>query len=670
MLSWVISTVLAIGLNKFFPRFITEVFTNRILMSAYLPLGALSALILSSLAQIGLPRVKLGLKLNSKRIYIDIHDKKILIYFLMILAAFLFLSYVYSIEFLYQGESSLLISKEERSLYEYLASLSPEKRYLTYSYPVYLRVSSLTAHKTYGYYQYGNFVSWPVEILFTTSSPEVAHYFLYKLGVTHVILTKQDLTLLSKMTDSALASMLNFLPLDFNNSFALVYSVPNYVNNEFSNYVLVKPTTYYSPDMFNKFVCAFRLYNAGYNALTAAQIPFTIIDDYKINKIIQGYVYIIPSSLPSRTSAKVFVDQIAAGSYAVVLYDSAISDENMNELLNFLGVKPEGLSLTDGIKMNNEYFNFSIKLYTTNLTINSSYDCRGIYYYKTPENKTIPFMIFFKIKNGSIVFINMPRAFNLNRVTASIVVYAVREATAFLPKPIASKNPQVIFYPSGLFELGNPKLINIYNSKNLNNYIYTFSNITLKGNISIVSNYIILSIEDTPIKKLVLQNMTHQETLENISLKKIEIYDFYNLTLLTNDAVIYNSGSELPNIKVTLYKLKIYIGDRPINFTVKQNNKERRLLIAKSYIEFEFPKNFVINLRLQKPLITLDNGSLNMSWKGVFWYGGKIFTTVAKAEYWPISGKLSLEIVDSDKIILIKLLNIDSINVTVSVPNG
>ena len=807
MVSWIISAFLAIGLNMLFPRFATPVLVNRILMSAYLPLGALSTLTLAFLAQAKLPEVKL----RFREIYVKVCNKKILVYFLMTLVGSSFLSHAYSIEHFYQGNMNSSISNEEKSLYEYLASLPPEKTFLTYSYPAYVRISSLSTHKTYACYQYDVFTSWSVEILFHTSSPEVAYYFLYKLGITHIIFTKQDLTLLSKMTDSALVSMLNFLPVVFNNSFAIVYSVPHYICSELSNYILVKPETYYSPAVFNESliydsissnnlrivggsstfrvendtivqevpnikapsaqylqlykgisiptvlspVVSFRirgtenalftigfydakkgwywlskerglpsnffnasndwaeikvdlssilgkdatilyidfvatsvdgsparvewkdfkvfrtirmnelassLYKIAYNALTIGQIPFTVIEDYKITKLVSSHVYIFPFSLPDSISGNSFIDYVATGSHVIILYDSTISNENMYELLNSLGIESGGISSANGIKVNNEIFNFPSDLYVANLTINSPYYYKIISHYSTYENKIIPFTVLFKIGNGSVIFVNMPKAFTLDRTIANIVVNAIERAAALLPKPIASSVLRIMSYPPDLFELGNPCLINIYKLKGLNNYIYTFSNINLKGNVSMSSDYIILNVKDITIKKLVLQNATHQEILENISLTNLCISGPYNTTLVTQDAIVYNLGDELPVIETSLSYLRIYIGEPAIKLKTEQNGREKTLTISRSYVEFEFYKDVMTNLRLQKPLIVLDGGSLNTSWKGVFWHNGKMFTTVATAERFPIIGHYSFQIIN-DNLLLIN--NIQTISVEI-----
>jgi hypothetical protein len=179
------------------------------------------------------------------------------------------------------------------------------------------------------------------------------------------------------------------------------------------------------------------------------------------------------------------------------------------------------------------------------------------------------------------------------------------------------------------------------------------------------SDYIIWNEKDITIKKLVLRNITHQEIFENVSVANLHVAGPYNTTLITQAAIIYSLGSELPILNVSsLNHLRIYVEDPAINFTIKQNGEEKSLTISKSYVEFEFSKGITTNLRLQKPLIMLNPGSLNTSWEGVFWCNGKMFTTVARAEYWVINGLLSLEIAHSDRVMVIKLSYKENISVT------
>jgi hypothetical protein len=239
MVSWWFSAFLVIGLNAFFPLFAPPLLVNRVLMSVYLPLGALSALTLGSLNLIELPRIGFRFGKSIARISI----KKISFLLLIVLLALSFLSYAYPIELFYQGNMQGSISSDEKDLYTYLEKLPPQETFLTYSYYSYSRIASLTSHKTYAYYQYGTFVTWPTEILFDTSSPEVAWYFLHKLRITDIVLPEQDLTTLVETSKGTLVSMLNFFPEIFKNTYASVYSIPEYLSNESSNYVLVRPVT-------------------------------------------------------------------------------------------------------------------------------------------------------------------------------------------------------------------------------------------------------------------------------------------------------------------------------------------------------------------------------------------------------------------------------------------
>jgi hypothetical protein len=99
--------------------------------------------------------------------------------------------------------------------------------------------------------------------------------------------------------------------------------------------------------------------------------------------------------------------------------------------------------------------------------------------------------------------------------------------------------------------------------------------------------------------------------------------------------------------------------------TFLQNGQEKSLTISNGSIEFEFAKSLTTNLVLEEPLVTLNPGSLDTSWEGVFWYNGRMFTTDSEPESWPINGILSLEVIQSDNVALIKLLQKESISVSV-----
>jgi hypothetical protein len=811
MVAWGVSAILVIGLNVLFPQFITPLLVNRVLMSTYLPLGALSALTFVSLNIIELPKVRFRFSGN----HVKVHIKKISICLLAVLLGFSFLSYAYSIELFYQGNMLGSMSNEEKNLYGYLEKLPPEKTFLTYSYSSYKRISSLDMHKTYAYYQYGTFVSWPTEILFKTSSLDVVYYFLYKLGITNIVLTKQDSATLLKMEKSMLVFMLNFFPMVFNNSFANVYSIPNYLLNKSSNYVLINPVASLSLNIINESfiydsiglnnlkivggppafkvenntiiqevqdvkppsaqylqlykgvaiptalspIVSFKIrgtgnalfnigffdvergwywlsqergipsnffsapndwtemkvdlrsifskettvlyidfvatsvdgspvkiewkdfdvsrnirvsesasnaYNLAYSALAINEVPFAVVGDYEIFKLSPNHVYISSFSWTNNISNNDLIDDVKTGAHAILLYDSIVFNEDKNELLKFLGIELRGIASANNAHIDDEIFSFPYNLYISNLTVqNSLYTHNIISHYTTLENKSIPLIITFAIGNGSIVFINLPKALNSDRTLADIAIKAIKEVVAILPEPILSNVLKTVPYPEDLFKLGNPNLINIYKLKGLTDYLYAFSDIKLEGDISISSEYIIWNEKNVNIKKLVLQNSTHQDLFENVSVANLHVAGSHNTTLATQNAIIYSLGSELPVIKISsLNHIKIYVGEPAINLTIEQNGKEKSLTISSTYVEFEFTENFTTNISLQKPLIVLNPGSLNTSWEGVFWYNEKMFTTVSRAENWVINGRLSLEIAYSDRVMLTKLLYKENISVT------
>ncbi|MEM2129065.1 MAG: hypothetical protein QXZ70_00550 [Candidatus Bathyarchaeia archaeon] len=781
------------------------------MMSAYLPLGALSTLSLISLKQINIPTVTFKFK-GSHTI---LHVKQILVYFLLVPLSFSFLSHVYSIEIFYQSNLYSPLLDEERNLYEYLENLPPEATYLTYNNLLYKRVSSLTTHKTYAYYQYGYFTSQPIEIMLTTSSPEVVYQFLYKLGVTHIVLTKLDLATLSKKTESAFMFMLNFFPIVFNNSFATVYSVPNYLLNDSLNYVLINPVSKYGLNMTNQSliygiikqdnlriiggfptfrvendtiiqeikgirvpesqhlqlykgviipaelspVVSFKLkgtinalfnigfydikrgwywlskerglpnnflrvpnnwtemkidlasilgldftvtyidfvatssdglpakvewknfdifrsvklyelvlnnYNFAYNALVMGEIPFTVLEDYKVSRLYPNQVYIFPSWITSMSN-KDFINYIKTGVHAIILHDFTFSNVDEYELLKSLGIRLDKIALVSNVCINDAIFNFISDIYVTNFTMmNSPYIHKVISYYITSENSSIPSIVFFSIGDGSVTFINLPKNFIPNRIHANIISNLIKKSIALLPKSMSSNTLKTMPFPEDLFKLGNPNLINIYKLKGLSDYIYAFSDIELKGNISILSDYIILDGKDETFRRIVIQNTTHQKILENILVRNLHIAGSYNTTLTTHNATVYSLGDELPIIKIfSPNRLRIYIGKPEIYLTIEQEGDVKTLNISESYVDFDFPQNVTIYIRSKEPLVMLTPGSLNTAWKGVFWYDEKMFTTVARAEYWTINGVFSLRIIHSDQVTLIKLIHRENMKVSI-----
>jgi len=830
MASWAISAIPVTCLNIFFPRFAESTLTNRLLMSIYLPLGASSALTLNSLREVKLPEVKVRLMLLRKLVMQTlgkINIKTVLISLLMVTIGFSYLSYVYSVEIFYRSNTAKSMSNEEKNLYEYLHNLPTNSTFLTYSHDSYVRISSLAGHKVYAYYQYGKSTLWSAEILFRSLSPEVTHYFLHKLGITHIVLTKQDLNAIPKDLNSSLMLMLKFFPIILNNSFATVYSVPTYLLQDSSNYVIIKPTTKITPEivsqsliygnigydnlrvvggscptfkvegdtiiqelqnikqpsaqylqlyrgvavptdeesivsfkvrgtenaLFNlgfydhkkgwywltkekglptefitapkdwtevkivlndllgdnaviryidfvatssdgsavrvewknfrvfrnvtKAELALKAYNIGYSSLMANNVPFTIVQDYENLTLTPNYVFVFPSCLIDDEEVyNGLLRYVKSGAHAIFLYEPEFvldysSNKSVQRLMDLLGIKVNDVTSADKVHINGEITNLPPDLYVAQLVTESSpYSFHTMGYYMTSENTSVPLILNLNIGNGSIMFINWPKSSFLDRPLASIATKAMKTIIAALPKPASMVSLRTLPYPEDLFKLSHAYLLNLYKLKGLANYVYAFSDLKLEGNITMSSDFINWCEENIPTGKLILRGSTGQEHLEGVSITSIRISGFFDVMLTAQKAFVSNLGGELANIEISFPKLlRINVQKAPIHLVVNENGTQRNLTISKGNIEVEFDTNFITHLQLRKPLITLDTGLLDTSWKGVFWHDEKIFTTVSRNEYWMIKGSFSFNIIYCDNITVIKLIHIGAITVVLNENN-
>jgi hypothetical protein len=807
---WIISAILIIALNIVFPRFVTPILVNRVIMSVYIPLGALSAFVLISLNKIKIPKIKF----NFSRIFPTKRMRTFTIFLLAFLLSFSFLSYAYSIEIFYQGNMLGSMPNDEKNLYTYLDTIPKEKTLLTYSYTSYKRLSSLTSHPVNAYYQYGTFTSWSTEILFNTTSPETASYFLHKLGIAYIVLTKEDLDVFSSNSNNcSLGRMLNFFPVVFNNSFATVYSVPRYLLSESSNYLLVKPATRIGLDITNESFVAnslkaenlrivggprsFRLengtiiqdvqgskpyfaqylqlyreisipvllspvvsfkirgssnaiYNIGfgntadrwcwlskekglpvsffnatadwteitinleelltkndviayidflaasnddssamvewkdfdvfrnidvneqasnafelaYGSLSANEVPFTIANADEVAALEPNHVYIFSGSWPSDISTGNLMKNVENGVHVVFFYNSIIFDQERLELLDSLYIEQKGTILANGFQTDEENVTFPTYLPVGNFTTqSSSYAPEIMSQYSTTANESVALVTTFRRGKGSITFFNLPKALNPETSLSNIAVEGVKQIVTALPTPNSSGNLKTLPYPEGLFTLGNPSLINIYAQQSLSNYVFLFSDIMLEGNVSMTSDYLSWTEKKLPVKELAIQNSTFQDSSKDVIVKNFQINSLCTAKLTMRNAVISCLGSEFPLVKAfSLSNLQINVGDSALTLVIEENGEEKSIAISRSSIAFEFSENFTTNMILHTPSVILGNGTVDASWKGAFWHNGKIFTTVATAERFPIIGEYSFQIVASD---LLLLDNIRDINVSI-----
>jgi len=442
--------------------------------------------------------------------------------------------------------------------------------------------------------------------------------------------------------------------------------------------VIIKPTSEIRPEMVSesfararKAELALKKYDVVYGSLMANNVPFTIIQEYETLTPTRNHVFLYPNYLiKNDDDYNELLKDVKSGAHAIFLYEpehvfSYKYNKSIYRIIDFLGIKVDDIALTDKVYIDGEIIDLPPNLFVAELgTESSNYSLRTIGYYKTSENTSIPLILYFAIENGSITLINFPKYSFLDTTLVYITTKTIKTIIANLPKPESLSSLKTLPYPEDLFKLGHASLVNLYKLKGLVNYVYAFSDLKLEGNITISSDFINWCEENILTGKLILRGSSDQKWLKDVSITSISVNGFFDFILITQEAFVINSSCDLANIKISFPAfLRINADKTPINIIVNKNGIQKELTISRGYIDLEFAKNFTTYIQLRKLLITLDNGSLNTSWKGVFWHDSKMFTTVSRTEYWPIKGDYSIKILHCNNITLIKLINIKSITV-------
>jgi len=223
----------------------------------------------------------------------------------------------------------------------------------------------------------------------------------------------------------------------------------------------------------------------------------------------------------------------------------------------------------------------------------------------------------------------------------------------------ASNNLLHCDYPDDIFKLGYPSLINIYKLMGLNNYLYTLSDIILKGNISIFSNYIYL--EDNLYGDLTIKNGYENIYYKKVILKKIVLSAPYNITLILKNGYLtdFNNGI-IQVISPSLEYIKISIKNTPVNMTVNYMGINTNVCINNGSIYFS--PGGSIHLRLFKPEIMINNGTLSSSLFGVF-NSGERTIILNTNKYVSIEGKYAFKLLNDYDVKILKMNKIDFINI-------
>lgn len=589
-----------------------------------------------------------------------------------------FLSYVYLVEFYYAGSYGHgTMTPSEAGAYQWIHNNTPRNAViLTYSYPSYTRLISLTGRKAISYIMGDSkTVSWPLGVTFNSYLPEVTLYSLKELGVTHIFLTSQDKELLSKSKGLTLLKLLDAFLIAYESEGITIYKIPKYPLFNDSNYILVQPTLDFG--VLTDSIDTLKSYQTAFNMLTASNIYFNVTTDMELNSLKTANVYVFPSNL--RVTEDLFdglLYGVTRGAHIIFMNPrfaslDELSSTRESALFNALDINLSDVVTSSSIVFEDGFqMNFTTGFNMQKLVFNDS-SVRVMANYLLSNGSKTPYIMRKNVNTGSVTFIysyplmesDALKEINQREFFAHTLTTCIEE----FPKPNVPKDPLVLPYPPDLYKLLNPIIIDIYNCKGLHGYLFGYDDTHINGHCTIESNYILWNLRDLPVEKVVLANATSYIIIEGRTLNDLAVKGHIDVTLETTNVTILNRPTGiLADVSLMApTRIQLALKNGELSFNIEDNETFMHFHLSQGNITIVTTSDpETLNLRLKHPIIAVD-GVLQTSWEGSFLHEGRLYSTISFPRIWPITGVFKLQIHYSSGTMLAKINDIYDVSVVI-----
>ena len=190
----------------------------------------------------------------------------------------------------------------------------------------------------------------------------------------------------------------------------------------------------------------------------------------------------------------------------------------------------------------------------------------------------------------------------------------------------------------------------------------------VNGTFIMKSNYILWSINELPVEKVIITNATSDIVFEHETLIDLAAKGYINITLEAMNATVLNNPTGiLADVSViSPVRLQLSLQNGEMFFTTGGSEAPKQFHLNRGNITIVTTNDpMVLNLRLKQPVIALD-GMLQTRWEGSFLHRGLLYSTISAPRIWPIKGAFTIQILYGSGTILAKITNIH--NVTVVIP--
>jgi len=463
--------------------------------------------------------------------------------------------------------------------------------------------------------------SWLHDILLRSSSPEISLYALTTLGVSYIVGKDSDISdLRTKSKGDCFLSVLNSFPIVFENDEVKIYAVPNYPIYADSNFVLVYPT-------LNIQLSSLEVM---FNLLVSSGTNFSILNNIDLRELKPNYVYFFPhdGQLPPYISGKISQSTEWANTSAIEFADGHIYN----------------------------FETLTVKRY------NGSASQQVLASFLFTDGSRAPYILYQQIDNATLIFIYTSPLSNFmySKNYRELLQYTIRIMKNVLPNPNSPKELHTLPYHPDVFKYIVPSLLGLWQLKGLHDTLLYYNDIKILGNTIIESDHFFLSNDSLPVERIVIRNITGEFMIENSTMRNFILKGssilYSNLVKMT---IVNNTTGSYTIIKIYDFEsCDLELSSTEIMFETEINGTSQQICLSNANVNILFKDGFIALVK--QPRIIVD-GVVEGILQGVVTYEGNFFFIPQEYAKTTLTGRFSLEILDSSGLIYSKVTNIQGI---------
>jgi hypothetical protein len=318
-------------------------------------------------------------------------------------------------------------------------------------------------------------------------------------------------------------------------------------------------------------------------------------------------------------------------------------------LLDRIGVMLTTPIGCEGYTLDSTYFQLDQETIAQGYSIENE-NAEVLAWYNGVSGKRVPMAIKIQIGVGEISVLNINPIIMSSSNTGSNrnIMSSIATLFGIVPNQYDQNITNGDFLPVGVYSLEYPTISNVLAEESLENYLFTFSETNLTGNVAIRSDFGTFVIDDSSSESIQIGFKNGSTLHLTDAMISLRIFGELNISLNSSSAQFSSRSSgdyfsiNFPNL-TKVWSDFTYSDD--ISIRIDISTESRNLAISEldvNWIELHGVVKSCEAILKHPEILGLDS-TLSAKWMGVLYYNGLVYTPVSIPQTWSIVGSFEIQ---------------------------